>query len=89
MNPMSLISSRVIDPAPSTSYAAFNVNLENLIRYRVTAPSHKARKGRTKQHSKILSSTPIEDDLIDKDNRKQQKDKTKKTARRANLRKSS
>ncbi|XP_018329045.1 PHD finger protein ALFIN-LIKE 6-like [Agrilus planipennis] len=53
-------------------------SIQNLIQMPEKAPNLKRRQGRNKQHATILTSTPIKDVLIDKENKRKVKaEKTK------------
>lgn len=73
---MPSISSIAVDSIPSTSSVTLapgilNSNIEDLLPLPIKMiPEKPIRKGRTKQHAKIMTSTPVKDSLVEKENKK-------------------
>ncbi|GBP07871.1 hypothetical protein EVAR_71548_1 [Eumeta japonica] len=73
---MPSISSIAVDSIPSISSATLapgilNSNIEDLLPLPIKMiPEKPIRKGRMKQHAKIMTSTPVKDSLVEKENKK-------------------
>ncbi|KAK9872677.1 hypothetical protein WA026_018811 [Henosepilachna vigintioctopunctata] len=66
-----LTSSTVMNATPSTSSGNIQSNIANLLPFPTqTTRERLVRKGQMKQHAKILTSTPVKDSLIEKENKK-------------------
>ena len=62
----------IVSPVPGTSNQ-ISAYLHDLIKFPEKTPVINARKGRKNQHATTLTSTPIKEDLIEKENKKMKK----------------